>query len=207
MPLPGAVAPHRNSKPRQRGHWGRIRMRVARPCISLFLSPSGTVVPRYCAFCKGGYDAARTMGFVMPSGLHRTYGAHHLHFISCSCYRRLPLLGSARRSPSTRTQSPLVLGCVLTKARALDRVPSRSYASGIWKCNSPPIKEPLSGRRSRAAGSDARRTRSRKRFLCGRNASAGGRKSSLPSTRRKPLLPVGKGVRSRPSPCASLRSR
>jgi len=32
----------------------------------------------------------------MPSGLHRTYGAHHLHFITCSCYRRLPLLKSAR---------------------------------------------------------------------------------------------------------------
>ena len=33
----------------------------------------------------------------MPSGLHRTYGAHHLHFITCSCYRRLPLLNSSRR--------------------------------------------------------------------------------------------------------------
>jgi putative transposase len=32
----------------------------------------------------------------MPSGLHRTYGAHHLHFITSSCYRRLPFLGSAR---------------------------------------------------------------------------------------------------------------
>ena len=32
----------------------------------------------------------------MPSGLHRTYGAHHLHFITCSCYRRLPFLGSPR---------------------------------------------------------------------------------------------------------------
>ncbi len=32
----------------------------------------------------------------MPAGLHRTYGAHHLHFITCSCYRRLPFLGSAR---------------------------------------------------------------------------------------------------------------
>ena len=31
----------------------------------------------------------------MPSGLHRTYGAHHLHFITCSCYRRLPFLNSA----------------------------------------------------------------------------------------------------------------
>jgi hypothetical protein len=36
------------------------------------------------------------MCFVMPSGLHRTYGAHHLHFITCSCYRRLPFLGDAR---------------------------------------------------------------------------------------------------------------
>ena len=35
------------------------------------------------------------MSFV-PSGLHRTYGAHHLHFITCSCYRRRALLGSAR---------------------------------------------------------------------------------------------------------------
>jgi putative transposase len=32
----------------------------------------------------------------MPSGLHRTYGAHHLHFITCSCYRRLPFLRAAR---------------------------------------------------------------------------------------------------------------
>ncbi|HEV3512699.1 MAG TPA: transposase [Candidatus Sulfotelmatobacter sp.] len=31
----------------------------------------------------------------MPAGLHRTYGAHHLHFITNSCYRRLPLLASA----------------------------------------------------------------------------------------------------------------
>ena len=34
------------------------------------------------------------MGFIMPSGLHRSYGAHHLHFITCSCYRRLPFLKS-----------------------------------------------------------------------------------------------------------------
>jgi len=32
----------------------------------------------------------------MPSGLHRSYGAHHLHFITCSCYRRLPFLNTAR---------------------------------------------------------------------------------------------------------------
>ena len=33
---------------------------------------------------------------VMPSGLYRTYGAHHLHFITNSCYQRQPLLGSAQ---------------------------------------------------------------------------------------------------------------
>jgi putative transposase len=31
----------------------------------------------------------------MPKGLHRRYGQRQLHFIICSCYRRLPLLGSA----------------------------------------------------------------------------------------------------------------
>jgi len=36
------------------------------------------------------------MEFAMPRGLHRTYGAHHLHFITCSCYHRLPLLSSER---------------------------------------------------------------------------------------------------------------
>ncbi len=33
----------------------------------------------------------------MPWGLTRYYGAGHLHFITCSCYRRQPLLGTARR--------------------------------------------------------------------------------------------------------------
>ncbi len=32
----------------------------------------------------------------MPRGLHRTYGAHHLHFITCSCYQRLPFLRTPR---------------------------------------------------------------------------------------------------------------
>ena len=31
----------------------------------------------------------------MPRGLHRSYGAHHLHFITYSCYQRLPYLRSA----------------------------------------------------------------------------------------------------------------
>ena len=32
----------------------------------------------------------------MPRGLERRYGHHHLHFVTFSCYRRLPLLGSKR---------------------------------------------------------------------------------------------------------------
>jgi REP element-mobilizing transposase RayT len=32
----------------------------------------------------------------MPKGLRRRYGLRHLHFITCSCYRRLPLFSSAR---------------------------------------------------------------------------------------------------------------
>ena len=53
-------------------------------------------VPRPRVFCEGGYDAAYTMGFVVRRGLDRTYGAHYLHFFTCSCYRRLPFLGTAR---------------------------------------------------------------------------------------------------------------
>ncbi len=48
-------------------------------------------MPRLCVLSKGGYDAAGTMGFVMPSGLRRPYGAHHLHFTTRSCDRRLPV--------------------------------------------------------------------------------------------------------------------
>jgi putative transposase len=33
----------------------------------------------------------------MPKGLHRWYGGGEFHFITCSCYRRQPFLGSARR--------------------------------------------------------------------------------------------------------------
>jgi putative transposase len=32
----------------------------------------------------------------MAKGLRRRYGLRHLHFITCSCYRRLPLFASAR---------------------------------------------------------------------------------------------------------------
>jgi putative transposase len=45
------------------------------------------------------------MVFPMPAGLHRTYGAHHLHFITCSCYHRRPHL----RTPRSRDRFLSVL--------------------------------------------------------------------------------------------------
>ena len=36
------------------------------------------------------------LGFAMPVRLKRIYGQRHLHFITFSCYRRLPLLKTAR---------------------------------------------------------------------------------------------------------------
>ena len=36
----------------------------------------------------------------MPKGLRRRYGQGHLHFVTFSCYRHLPLLGSVRAIPS-----------------------------------------------------------------------------------------------------------
>src|SRR4029077_14191600 len=51
--------------------------------------------PVLAVFARAGDDAGCTILFVMPRGLHRGYGAHHLHFITCSCYQRLPYLRSA----------------------------------------------------------------------------------------------------------------
>jgi len=42
----------------------------------------------------------------MSKGLKRIYGFGHLHFVTFSCYRRLPLLGSVR----ARNEFVLVLG-------------------------------------------------------------------------------------------------
>jgi putative transposase len=43
------------------------------------------------------FDFAFTSDSVfMPKNLKRYYGQQHLHFITCTCYRRLPLLGSIR---------------------------------------------------------------------------------------------------------------
>src|ERR1051326_5616041 len=64
-------------------------------------------VPHLSRFSKGGQhgpqcnvDSSQTVGRLlcytgcMPHRLHRYYGAGYSHFITTSCYRRLPLLGS-----------------------------------------------------------------------------------------------------------------
>ena len=52
--------------------------------------------PILALFARVGCDAADTITFVMTRGLHRYYGANHLHFITCSCYHRRPSLRTAR---------------------------------------------------------------------------------------------------------------
>jgi putative transposase len=39
----------------------------------------------------------RRYSFAVRQNFHRYYGAGDLHFITCSCYRRQPLLGTSRR--------------------------------------------------------------------------------------------------------------
>ena len=66
------------------------------PSLPCFRSRSGTVGVPLLRSLQGRVRCCRYHGFVMPSGLHRSYGAHHLHFITCSCCRRLPFMSTAR---------------------------------------------------------------------------------------------------------------
>jgi hypothetical protein len=70
---------------------------VAQPSV---FSPSVPEqwVPRPCVLARAGDDAAYTI--VCHATQHRTYGADDLHFITCSCYRRLPFLRTARSCDS-----------------------------------------------------------------------------------------------------------
>jgi len=70
-------------------------------CVFLPVRSSGCPSLR---FLQGGYGAACTMCFVVPSGLHRTYAPHHLHFITCSCYHACRFFDTARcRDRSSRS--------------------------------------------------------------------------------------------------------
>jgi hypothetical protein len=66
----------------------------------------------------------RHYSFGMWRNLKRYYGAGDLHFITCSCYRRQPLLGTARRRD-------LLLTVLEQCASAMT-----SSSSGMWSCPS-----------------------------------------------------------------------
>jgi putative transposase len=51
-------------------------------------------VPRSCPLLRT--RAGFLDGVFMPKGLRRRHGQGHLHFITCNCYRRLPLFASVR---------------------------------------------------------------------------------------------------------------
>ncbi|MGH9734252.1 MAG: hypothetical protein ACRD8A_06665 [Candidatus Acidiferrales bacterium] len=70
----------------------------------------------------------------MPRGVERRSGLRHLHFITCSCYRRLLLLASARLcfnvalGPSA--QQPLLPGWKWVFSPLTQQ--SRSYDFNVW---------------------------------------------------------------------------
>ena len=79
----------------------------------------------------------------MPNRLHRYYGAGYAHFITTSCYRRLPLLGSARNrdlllrvlEQVRRRYRFVVLGYVVMPEHVhlLISEPQRGNPSGVMK--------------------------------------------------------------------------
>jgi len=76
--------------------------------------PSASLRAGSCAFARAGGDVACTILFVMPRGRHRSYGAHHLHFITCSCYHRLPFLRAASKNCGICTANPVKRGLVIS---------------------------------------------------------------------------------------------
>ena len=62
-----------------------------------------TVKPSHPASIRNPYSACVTKGLV------RYYGTRHLHFITCSCYRRQPQLHTARCLLASRCQGKNVI--------------------------------------------------------------------------------------------------
>jgi hypothetical protein len=114
-----------------------------RVSVHVYLDNADTVIeggPPFSAFCslrpitkRGcpilaffatvGGDAAGSTILVMPRGLHRYYGADHLHFITCSCYRREPVFcaphGAA--TASSRCSNKLTAGLPKTHVASYSR--------------------------------------------------------------------------------------
>ena len=67
--------------------------RVAGPFMVVDLpSKNGTLGAPSLRFLQGRERCCRYYRVVMSPRLQRFYGAHPLHFITCSCFRRRPLL-------------------------------------------------------------------------------------------------------------------
>ena len=75
------------------GGWPRLPPPSPRPLW--FFPQRKCGCPILALFARVGRVAADSITLVMSRGLHRYYGADQLHFITCSCYHRLPLLRSA----------------------------------------------------------------------------------------------------------------
>src|SRR5262249_23497758 len=57
---------------------------------------SSSITSELCTGHSGVDSSSLTLVF-MPRALKRYYGGGDLHFITCSCYQRRPMLGTARR--------------------------------------------------------------------------------------------------------------
>ena len=84
--------------PRTADGWpGLSGLAVLFPISKLWVPrPFDCAQGRLLRFSQGRARCCQYHELFMSSGLHRTYGSHHLHFITCSCYHRFPFLGSAR---------------------------------------------------------------------------------------------------------------
>ena len=74
------------------------------------------------------YEVSSYAGIV-PWGLERHYGAKDLHFITSSCYRRRPLLGTAMRRVIGRRRRNSLQG------ELFERVPERVWQHRFYDFN------------------------------------------------------------------------
>lgn len=66
------------------------------PFFALF-AKSGAFLFHHPVFIRHIRTSDANLECLMPRGLVRYYGAGHLHFITCSCYHRQPILGTPQR--------------------------------------------------------------------------------------------------------------
>jgi hypothetical protein len=87
---------------------------------------------------------------VMPRGLHRYYGANELHFVTCSCYHRMPNLRSIRSrdcflsilEQTRKRYRFVVVGYVVMPERhpPCGSIRPQARTSGAWTGHPPEIK-------------------------------------------------------------------